>query len=163
MTIANRTMGPRKFTGWHMIGVMVLFFGTIISVNLTLAWYATQSWSGLVVKNSYVASQEFNGVTAEKIRQAELGWRTNFTHDGNSVSVDLSDNKGIEISDAVVTVRIGRPATEVEDRTVQMKDMGNGHYTGQTELAPGIWQADMDVIGPKGEVWSKSYRFLVKG
>src|SRR5690606_31679205 len=59
---------PRKgfvFTGWHMFGAMVLFFGVIISVNLYMAWQATHTWSGLVVKNTYIASQEFNGKVAE--------------------------------------------------------------------------------------------------
>ena len=55
----------REFTGYHMVAVMTLFFGTIISVNLLMAWYANTSWSGLVVKNSYVASQEFNGKLEE--------------------------------------------------------------------------------------------------
>ena len=60
---------PFTFTGWHMLAIMLAFFGTIITVNFTMAYLATSSWSGLVVKNTYVASQQFNGKT-EAIRQA---------------------------------------------------------------------------------------------
>ena len=51
---------PKEFTGRHMLAIMLAFFGTIIAVNLVMAIFASRSWTGLVVKNSYVASQEFN-------------------------------------------------------------------------------------------------------
>ncbi len=58
-----RTSQPR-FTGYHMAAIMVSFFGVVIAVNFTMAWYATSSWSGLVVENTYVASQQFNSRAA---------------------------------------------------------------------------------------------------
>src|SRR3546814_20687118 len=67
---------PRKefvFTGWHMLGAMLLFFGIVISVNLYMAWQATRSWSGLVVENTYIASQEFNGKVADAKALAASG------------------------------------------------------------------------------------------
>ena len=51
-----------EFTGRHMAIIMVAFFGVIIAVNLTMATLASRSWTGLVVKNSYVESQKFNSV-----------------------------------------------------------------------------------------------------
>ncbi|MER8389332.1 FixH family protein [Mesorhizobium sp. M1380] len=36
------------------------FFATIIIVELTMAVLASRSWTGFVVKNSYVESQEFD-------------------------------------------------------------------------------------------------------
>ena len=53
MKLLKNFFAPEEFTGWHMVGVMCLFFGTIISVNLYLAYQANHSWTGLVVKNSY--------------------------------------------------------------------------------------------------------------
>ncbi|MEO0913737.1 MAG: FixH family protein, partial [Pseudomonadota bacterium] len=73
-------LGTEKFTGWHMFAVMVLFFGTIISVNLTLAYFASQSWTGLVVKNSYVASQHFNEDQARLKAQKLLYWVEKLEH-----------------------------------------------------------------------------------
>ncbi len=55
--------GPTKcgFTGHHMLIVMLAFFGAVmIAANLTMASFASRSWSGLEVPNSYVASQEYN-------------------------------------------------------------------------------------------------------
>ena len=48
----------REFTGWHMAITMIAFFGVIISVNLTMAILASSTWTGLIVKNGYVASQD---------------------------------------------------------------------------------------------------------
>jgi nitrogen fixation protein FixH len=36
------------FTGYHMLAILVAFFGVIISVNLLMAYYANSSWSGLI-------------------------------------------------------------------------------------------------------------------
>ena len=65
---------PAQFTGWHMAGVLCLFFGTIIAVNMVLAVNASTTWTGLVVKNSYVASQHYNETLAAAARQAKRGW-----------------------------------------------------------------------------------------
>ena len=54
------TLFKGPFTGWHMLTVMCLFFAVIIAVNVTMAVFAGSSWSGLIVKNTYVASQTFN-------------------------------------------------------------------------------------------------------
>ena len=65
--------GEWTFTGRHMLLVMVAFFGVTITVNLVLAFFATSSWTGLIVKNSYVASQEYNEKLAEARAQDALG------------------------------------------------------------------------------------------
>ena len=74
--MTTRDAGSFTFTGWHMLGVIGLFFGTIISVNFYMAYQAVHSWSGLVVENTYVASQQFNA----KVEQI-----TAIDHDGHEV------------------------------------------------------------------------------
>lgn len=162
MTMIERILGTREFTGWHMIGVLFLFFGTIIGVNLTLAYFANSSWTGLVVQNSYVESQRFNEKTQERLRQAEMGWSGDVAYDGTTFSLALTDKDGTALKDCIVTARIGHPATSAEDRMVQMEQRGDS-YAAETELTPGIWAADVNVTGPRGEVWTREIRFIVKG
>ncbi|MBX3565429.1 MAG: FixH family protein [Sphingomonas sp.] len=64
----------KRFTGWHMLAVMLLMFGTIIAVNAVMATYAISTFGGPVVDNSYVASQRFNGWLAQARAQKALGW-----------------------------------------------------------------------------------------
>ncbi len=67
------TPQPKPFTGRHMLFAMLAFFGVIIAVNLTMAVFATKSWTGLVVKNSYVASQAFNRELEQaKVQESDL-------------------------------------------------------------------------------------------
>lgn len=161
MTVIERILGTRQFTGWHMIGVLVLFFGTIVSVNLTLAYFATSSWTGLVVQNSYVESQLFNEKTEERLRQAELGWSGTVDYEAGVFSISLADKAGEPLADCIVTARIGHPATEAHDRTVQMR-YSDGIYLSETDLTPGLWAAFVNVTGPRGEVWTREIRFVVK-
>ena len=78
-----------KFTGYHMIACMVAFFSVIMFANFTMAWYASSSWTGLVVKNSYVASQNFN----EKLQAARLqnarGWNSTFSYSNNLIGLQI--------------------------------------------------------------------------
>ena len=64
----------RIFTGWHMATILVAFFGIVIAVNLVNARYAGATFGGVVVENSYVASQQFNDWLDEAKTENALGW-----------------------------------------------------------------------------------------
>lgn len=65
----------KRFTGWHAAATLVAFFGVVIAVNLTMALFATRTFGGVVVENSYVASQQYNRWLAAAERQKQLGWK----------------------------------------------------------------------------------------
>lgn len=161
--MVSKLLGLEKFTGWHMLGVLILFFGTIITVNFTLAFYANSTWSGLVVKNGYVASQEFDEVTAEKRRQLALGWTADTDYSDGVFSVTMTDAEKRPLRNAVVTARIGHPVEANEDRTVTLIEQGDGRYSADTELNPGPWAAFLNVVDTQGQVWTREIRFLVRG
>ncbi|MBC7521737.1 MAG: FixH family protein [Sandarakinorhabdus sp.] len=72
----------RGFTGRHMWAVMIGFFGLVIGVNFTMAWFASSTFGGTVVDNSYVASQKFNGWLQAARTQEKLGWTAQLGLDG---------------------------------------------------------------------------------
>ena len=51
---------PRRLTGRTVLMIAVGAFGVILAANLTLAYNAVNTFSGLVVQNSYIASQQFD-------------------------------------------------------------------------------------------------------
>ncbi|HEY9056951.1 MAG TPA: FixH family protein [Aurantimonas sp.] len=157
-----RLFRPREFTGWHMVAVMVLFFGTIISVNLVLAYFANSSWSGLVVQNSYVESQRFDAQTAVKRRQAALGWTVHTSYEGGVFAVSLADAEGRPIRDVSVEATIGRPTTEREDRTLRLKPVRGGDYAAPTKLGTGLWEAAIAVTATDEPSWDKAVRFVLE-
>ena len=63
----------KKFTGKHMATILVLGFGVVVAVNFTMASLATNGFSGVVVENSYVASQAGRGGAAGSHRLGPEG------------------------------------------------------------------------------------------
>ena len=153
---------PREFTGRHMALVMILFFGTIISVNLTMAYFANSSWSGLVVENSYVASQEFDAVT--KARKAELarGWTVATDYADGVITANLRDEDGEPLYPKAITARIGHPVNGNFDRDVTFSRQADGLYAAKTELTPGRWEAKFTVEARDLSPWHQAVRFSVR-
>ncbi|MCR9238284.1 MAG: FixH family protein [Alphaproteobacteria bacterium] len=162
MLSLKRVFNPEEFTGWHMFGVMCLFFGTIISVNMFLAFSAGSTWTGLVVQNTYVESQHFNAKSAEYQRQAELGWHAETGYSDGVFSLALTDVAGDPVQQSEVTVGLGRPVHEGDDRSLQMQPSDAGGYTVETDLGPGVWEAEL-IVSQYGIVaWSRIIRFEVE-
>lgn len=142
-----RLFRPREFTGWHMLAVMVAFFGVIIAVNILMAVYANTSWTGLVVQNTYVASQEFNEKAAEGRAQAALGWKDALEIEPGSVRFTLTDASGNAVRARGVTLTFRRPAYEAEDETFQLARRPDGVFAAGHDVRDGIWivEADADI------------------
>ena len=88
----------RRFTGRHAAAILIAFFGVVIAVNLTMAMFATRTFGGVVVENSYVASQKYNDWLAAARRQEQLGWRVDPSLDDSRHVVVTTNVAGVEIS-----------------------------------------------------------------
>lgn len=53
------TRPPGPFNGRHMTAILVAFFAVVIAVNVLMARFIICTFGGVVVENSYVASQHF--------------------------------------------------------------------------------------------------------
>ncbi|MEO0546926.1 MAG: FixH family protein [Pseudomonadota bacterium] len=129
-----------RFTGHHMAACMIAFFGVIIVVNFSMATMASRSWTGLVVKNSYVASEKFNQDLAASAQQAATGWRSVVAYHDGFLTVEMSNRNGAQprVQDAVV--HFGRPAFEQQDRSVPVSVVeGSNQIALPLELASGDW------------------------
>lgn len=127
------------FTGWHMLATICTFFGVIITVNLTMAYYASHSWSGMVVGNTYVASQQFNRKTAEIGTLLATGIKGVITIDQGQITYDLSiPGKGPVVADDVVA-NFRRPVGEHQDFSLTLLPTAPGHFTGTHPVADGHW------------------------
>lgn len=133
-----------KFTGKHMLAIMLAFFGVVIGVNLVMATAANRSWTGLVVKNSYVASQEFNRKAEEGRAQAALGWKGQLAIGGGRVSYMLVDKDGMAVPAEGVVASFRRPAYESEDRTITLAREGEGTFGASEAVRDGIWIVEID-------------------
>lgn len=174
MQLVRSIFNPREFTGWHMAGVLGLFFGTIFTVNMWLAYSAGTTWTGLVVKNTYVESQRFNTRTQELRQQAANGWKTALVYETGTLAVQADNTLNADAKVASVVVKIGRPVQEGEDQILHLVDVGNGRFSSALDLGPGLWEAHVQVNGQVGgevggqvggeasELAAQSFRFTVK-
>ena len=107
---------PGTFTGTHMLLLAVGFFGVIIAVNVGLAVVSSTSWTGLVVDNSYVASQEFDIKRDAHLRQAAAGWVSSFSIDEQGLRLNVVDGVGKPVDLGTVAVLINRPVGGHDDQ-----------------------------------------------
>jgi nitrogen fixation protein FixH len=133
----------RTFTGWHMFAVICGFFGTIIAANASLAYFAAGSWTGLVVENSYVASQGFNDQLDDARAQQAYGWQTGLRYTDGALTFTLNDAQGNSLSGALVEATLRRPVHEGDDHVVSLSEHADGTYGRTFALAPGIWEVEI--------------------
>lgn len=132
--------GPqRRFTGKHMLAIMVAFFSVIIAVNLTMAYFARSSWSGFVVENTYVASQQFNRKAAEGRAQAALGWKPDLTIARGEIRYRLLDSNGDVAAASEVTAHFRRPVSDAQDQELVLAAQPDGSFSAPVDLDDGAW------------------------
>lgn len=134
----------RRFTGLHMALTMILFFGTIIAVNMTMAVLATRTFGGKVIENSYVASQEYNGKLAAARAQDRLGWDIVVALRSDRPQVTLSKD-GTPLAGAVVEVAASHPLGRVPECELDMRARNDGQHLGTQALPAGRWRLRITV------------------
>ena len=159
MSMANV---ERELKGHHVLAMILAFFGVIIAVNFVMAYLANSTWSGLVVENGYVASQNFDKNLAKAKAQEALGWDVGFAFDKSSVKITFADAKGQKIDSLNLTGRLQRTVTDKEDQVLTFGWMGSGTYSAPARLAPGLWEVEIDGKGDGVADYHKIFRFVVK-
>lgn len=132
----------KPFTGRHMLIIMIAFFGVVIAVNFTMATLASSTFSGVVVDNSYVASQHFNRWLDEAKTERALGWHAVATRgpDGR-VGVVL---QGVP-ADAVVTGAAWHPLGRQADQPLIFAVTPDGRFVSDKAIPAGRWTIRLEV------------------
>lgn len=140
----------RQFTGRHMAAIMVAFFSVVIGVNMVMARSAISTFGGVVVDNSYVASQEFNGWLRDADTQARLGWRAHAAAEGKRITVALVGPRG-SISNAIVSVEAEHPLGRLKSQHLVLTEQRPGVYAADHTLSPGRWRIRIDAQAASGK------------
>lgn len=156
----NKVDTGRPFTGWHMLAFVLLFFGTIISVNIFMATKAITSWTGLVVKNSYVASQQFNEKLEASDAQAALNLQVNLTYSEGELIFSLLDADSSPILMTDVIIALTRPIGITLDRTLELTPKGTA-YSIIEDLPTGVWNVVIHALVPGQADFNYRARLIV--
>ncbi len=143
----------KKFTGKHMLLIMFCFFGVIISVNMGMAYIASKSWTGLVVKSSYVASQHYNDKLIDAAQQKKLGLYSDASYGKDTFFFTVKDKNDKALTLNNVTIKLGRPAFEQDDKVLNFKNLQKESLTLPLSLKKGVWAVEIEA-----ETNQKTYR-----
>ncbi|KFL47487.1 nitrogen fixation protein FixH [Sphingobium sp. ba1] len=127
-----------------MTGILVAFFAVVIAVNMLMATLAVRSFGGVVVDNSYVASQKFNGWLKAARAQEAQGWRETIAIDAQRrVQVGLVDAVGTPLSDVGVTATAAHPLGRAPDIALSFREASPGRYSSDRALPTGRWRLSL--------------------
>jgi nitrogen fixation protein FixH len=147
----------KTLTGQKVLGIAIAVFLVILTPNLILAWYAVTTFSGLIVPNSYIASQQFNDRTRA---QEALGWNLDLEHDRDAILVAFTDEDGNTVRPASLTVTVGRPTTDAQDQALELTPTRAG-YIGTLALDPGNWLVLVSAADEAGTPWKQRHTLYV--
>ena len=143
-------MTERRITGYHVLFGFVAAFGVIITVNLLLAYNAVKTFPGLEVKNTYVASQQFN---TRKAEQVALGWEIDADLKDGQLILSIVDADGpVEVQS--ITATLGRATTVADDMSPDLKFNGTA-YVAPVDLRAGNWNIRILAVAPDGTTFQQ--------
>ena len=133
----------REFTGRDMLLVLIAGFGIVVAVNFYMAGQASSSFSGVVVENSYHASQKFNEWLDEAERGQELGWKASLirSDDGH---LDM-ETSGVP-SGALVEAELRRPIGERQSIVLNFSQLDENRFRSDLRVDEGRWIARVNII-----------------
>ena len=141
-----RDNSERKvFTGRHMAMIMIAFFGVVIAVNLVMARFAVTTYGGLVVDNSYVASQHYNEWLHRADQQERLGWdQSARLEQDRHIRLEMRKD-GKPLDGLRVTATLMHPLGVEEPKTITFAPMIDGSLRSNEAVPQGRWRLDFAV------------------
>ncbi len=103
------------------------------------------------MKNSYVASQEFN---ERKAAQEALGWTISADHAEGVLTLGITDDKGQPVQVARLEATVGRATHVQEDQTPTFRFDGTA-YVAPVDLGDGNWNIRMKAWDSDGTLFQQ--------
>ncbi|WP_372602658.1 FixH family protein [Actibacterium sp.] len=153
------TMATKELTGRTVFIIVASAFAVIIGVNLLMAFLAVDTFPGLEVKNSYVASQEFD---TRREAQVGLGWVVQPSYADGQVHLVFTGPNGVAVTPQDLQVLIGR-TTEARDDVRPEFTGYAGRYSAPLELARGKWMMRVEAVSEDGTPFRQRLELIVKG
>lgn len=153
-----------KLKGWHVLLIMLGFFGVMFAVNGVFLFHAITSFPGEDVKKSYVQGLNYNDTLAQRAAQAELGWTAEAGWRDDQLIFRLKDETGEALSNMSVIGELRRQTTRSGDRAIVYTAVGGGEYIVEdATLAAGLWALRISVYDPEAEtlLFNVDKEFLV--
>lgn len=149
------TTGP--FTGRHIAVILVAFFAVVIGVNVFMARSAISTFGGVVVENSYVASQNYNTWLDEAAREKALGWQAEARRQADGrVAVTFT---GAPATGLTLSGDAWHPLGRLPDQQLRFTRQADGTYLSDASLPEGRWKLRIQAVAG-ADKWRKEQDLL---
>ena len=140
-----------KLTGRHVLLMFLGFFGTVIAVNLYMAWMAVGTFPGLEAKNGFMESQTFD---ERRAAQEALGWDVAARMEDGVLAIAFTDDAGAPVEVAGMEAVVGRATSTEADRTPPFT-YRRGTFRTPMELDRGNWVIRLTARAPDGTLFER--------
>jgi nitrogen fixation protein FixH len=108
-----------------------------------MATLASTTFGGVVVENSYVASQHFNRWLDEAAAEKALGWHAQTARTANDhLSIKLS---GLSSGTVLLAAIARHPLGRAPDQSLTFVKQADGAFLSVERLPPGRWRLRLEV------------------
>ncbi|KAJ54879.1 hypothetical protein ACMU_14035 [Actibacterium mucosum KCTC 23349] len=152
-------MFQAPITGRTVFFITASAFAVIIAVNVTMATLAVGTFPGLEVRNSYVASQQFE---ASRDNQDALGWTLNAGYERGQLVLRFTDADGAAFAPEAVSVLVGRSTVARDDQELLLNPTGD-QFAAPVVLEPGKWLLRVSTTAPDGTPFFQRLTIQVAG
>ncbi|MCV2882814.1 FixH family protein [Actibacterium sp. XHP0104] len=152
-------MAGKPLTGRTVFIITASAFGVIIAVNVVMAWLAIDTFPGLEVKNTYVASQEFD---ARREAQQRLGWDVESTYENGTLELVFTGPGGASVIPEDMQVLLGRTTESRSDIRPEFTGYA-GRYTAPVQLDRGKWMMQIEAVAEDGTEFRRRLELFVRG
>lgn len=149
----------RELTGSKVFAIAATFFGVIIAVNTLLAYKAVETFPGLEVANSYVASQSFD---KERAAQVALGWTLDYGFADGKLTLSFQDKTKAPVEVQALAALVGRPTETAQDQVPEFS-FSDGKYVAPMTLDKGRWLIMVEAKAADGTRFHQRLSLDVKG
>lgn len=158
--MTGRTETGRQLTGRKVLAIFVAMFGTIIGVNVFMAYSAVSTFPGMEVSSSYADSQTFD---VRRDAQEALGWDASVGIEGDTLILTLVDADGRPVYPAELDALLTRPTNRTEDQVLVLERGANGTLTAPVSVSEGRWRLRLTGIARDGTEYRHNITFELRG
>jgi nitrogen fixation protein FixH len=140
--------GERKLTGFHVLLMLIAFFGIVGGVDGFMIVRALGTFRGEVAPKPYEQGLKFNKTIQESREQDARGWKVDgrVRRDATGkaqIEVDARDAGGAPVTGLQVEAILAAPADKTRDHAVKLEHFGGGVYRGATDAQQGAWDLEL--------------------
>jgi nitrogen fixation protein FixH len=157
----------RELKGWHVLVMILAFFGITIGVNFVFVSYALSTFSGEDVSQPYLKGLAYNRSLDAKAAQAALGWQaeieaTRLAAGDAVIRVRVVDGDAMPLGALDVAAHLRHPVNSYLDRKIGLSATSEGHYEARVAGLPrGQWDVVAQTQATDGTDFSATRRVLL--